>query len=397
MRRSKTTTTPRATTLRATTLSAALLLVTAAAGLGQASAATPDATPQGTPTKSRAAASPALIDALQRDLHLTKSQATDRLAAETTARTVEKAARKAAGATYGGSWFDAKRGTLVVGLAGDTHRAAVEATGAAVTRVAHTERTLDSTMTKLNAMDAPDGVAGWHVDPKSSTVTVTVVDSQKSDNDVEAFVARARKAGPVTVQETNRQPRTLAAGTVGGDPYYTGNVRCSIGFSVNGGFITAGHCGTPGMSVSGWDHTYIGNFQGSSFPDNDYAWVNVGSGWWTVPVVLGWGTVSDQLVRGSGEAPVGASICRSGSTSHWHCGTVLAKNETVNYAEGAVHQMTKTNVCAEPGDSGGSFISGDQAQGTTSGGWGNCTSGGETWFQPINEVLNRYGLTLHTA
>ena len=39
----------------------------------------------------------------------------------------------------------------------------------------------------------------------------------------------------------------------------------------------------------------------------------------------------------------------------------------------------------------------DQAQGVTSGGWGNCASGGETWFQPINEILNRYGLTLHTA
>jgi hypothetical protein len=54
-------------------------------------------------------------------------------------------------------------------------------------------------------------------------------------------------------------------------------------------------------------------------------------------------------------------------------------------------------VCAEPGDSGGSFISGDQAQGVTSGGWGDCSGGGETWYQPINEILNRYGLTLTTA
>ena len=46
---------------------------------------------------------------------------------------------------------------------------------------------------------------------------------------------------------------------------------------------------------------------------------------------------------------------------------------------------------------GGSFITGDQAQGVTSGGWGNCSSGGETWFQPVNEILSPYGLTLHTA
>ncbi|MEU6402398.1 S1 family peptidase [Streptomyces sp. NPDC046985] len=378
-------------------LSAALLLGSAVAGLsgGQATAATPGA--DGSHSAAKAQASAPLLAALQRDLHLTPAQAATRLRAETAARSVDKAARKAAGAAYGGSWFDAKRGTLVVGLTGEARRAAVEATGATVTRVAHSERQLDSAKAKLDAGSAPRGIGGWAVDPRSSSLTVTVVAARKSDNDVKRFLDRARSLGPVSVRETNRAPSTLAAGTVGGDPYYTGNVRCSIGFSVYGGFVTAGHCGQPGMGVSGWDHSYIGNFQGSSFPDNDYAWVNVGSGWWTVPVVLGWGTVSDQLVRGSGEAPIGASICRSGSTSHWHCGTVVGKNETVNYSQGAVHELTHTNVCAEPGDSGGSFISGDQAQGVTSGGWGNCSSGGETWYQPVNEILNRYGLRLHTA
>jgi len=107
--------------------------------------------------------------------------------------------------------------------------------------------------------------------------------------------------------------------------------------------------------------------------------------------------VPDQLVRGSGEAPVGSSICRSGSTTHWHCGTVLGKGQAVAYPQGTVYEMTKTNVCAEPGDSGGSFITGDQAQGVTSGGWGNCGGGGETWFQPVNEILAVYGLSLVTA
>jgi hypothetical protein len=376
-------------------LSAALLLSTVAAGLGtQASAAD---TPAATSPTTRAPASAALITAMQQDLGLTRAEATTRLKAETAARTVERAARRAAGASYGGSWFDAERGGLTVAVSDSSRSPAVEATGARAVVVRHSERQLDATMDRLDALGAPSGVSSWHVDPKSSSVVVSVVAARQDDNDVQAFVSRARKAGPVTVRETRQAPRTFAAGTVGGDPYYTGNVRCSIGFSVYGGFVTAGHCGQAGAGVSGWDRSYIGNFQGSSFPDNDYAWVNVGSGWWTVPVVLGWGTVSDQLVRGSGEAPVGASICRSGSTSHWHCGTVLAKNETVNYSQGAVHQMTKTSVCAEPGDSGGSFISGDQAQGVTSGGWGNCSSGGETWYQPVNEILSRYGLRLHTA
>ncbi|MEU4660112.1 S1 family peptidase [Streptomyces sp. NPDC023723] len=347
-----------------------------------------------------APASAGLLQAMQDDFGLTRAQAAERLAAEERATGLEPAARRAAGGAFGGSWFDAGTGRLTVAVTDDasaTTVRAVRATGARVRTVEHSARALDAAKTRLDALSAPSGVGGWHVDPAANSVVVEVVEDERADNDVQRFLDRARVAGPVTVRTVPEAPGTFAAGTVGGDPYYTGNVRCSIGFSVHGGFVTAGHCGGAGAGVSGWDGSYIGTFQGSSFPDNDYAWVSVGSGWWTVPVVLGWGTVSDQLVRGSAEAPIGASVCRSGSTTHWHCGTVLAKNETVNYSQGAVHQMTKTSVCAEGGDSGGSFISGDQAQGVTSGGWGNCTSGGETWFQPVNEILNRYGLTLHTA
>ncbi|MGW3991205.1 alpha-lytic protease prodomain-containing protein [Streptomyces sp. NPDC004830] len=381
----------RTTTLR-TALSALLLLGTwaTASALPASAAEDPARSPQ-------APASPGLLDAMQRDLGLTRDAAEARLAAEKTATATDRTARDVAGSAYGGSWFDAERGRLTVALTDDERADAVRATGASVRLVRHSARQLDAAMKRIDALSAPAGVGSWHVDPKANKVVVNVVGEHRDDNDVRAFLARAREAGPVTARQTAAAPRTFAAGTVGGDPYYTGNVRCSIGFSVQGGFVTAGHCGSPGSAVYGWDRSYVGNFQGSSFPDNDYAWVNVGSGWWTVPVVLGWGTVSDQLVRGSAEAPVGASICRSGSTTHWHCGRVLAKNETVNYSQGAVHQMTKTSVCAEPGDSGGSFISGDQAQGVTSGGWGNCSSGGETWHQPVNEILNRYGLRLHTA
>ncbi|MEU6375556.1 S1 family peptidase [Streptomyces sp. NPDC046909] len=371
-----------------------------AAGTTSASASAPSAPTSADDATAKAPASAGLLTAMQRDLHLTKTEAEQRLAAETRATALEPKARRAAGSSFGGTWFDATAGKLTVGLTPDATPATlrdVKATGATVRTVAHSARQLAATQARLDELDAPAGVSSWHIDPEAGTVVVNVIKSEQADNDVRAFVTRAHRAGPVTVRHVASAPRTFAAGTVGGDPYYTGNVRCSIGFSVYGGFITAGHCDQHTGSVYGWDGSYIGNFQGSSFPGDDYAWVNVGSGWWTVPVVLGWGTVSDQLVRGSNVAPVGSSICRSGSTTHWHCGTVLAMNETVNYSQGSVYQMTKTSVCAEGGDSGGSFISGDQAQGVTSGGWGNCTSGGETWFQPVNEILNRYGLTLHTA
>ncbi|MGW3284816.1 S1 family peptidase [Streptomyces sp. NPDC001002] len=360
----------------------------------------PAAANDSTASPSTRPASAGLLSAMQRDFGLTESQAEARLKAEATATDIDPKARKAAGAAYGGSWFDASTNRLTVAVtanASATTRQAVRATGATIRTVRHSARELDATKARIDRLNAPAGVSSWHVDPTAGAVVVEVVRGDRADNDVRRFLAQARAAGPVTVETVASAPGTFAAGTVGGDPYYTGNVRCSIGFSVYGGFVTAGHCGQPSAAVYGWDRSYVGNFQGSSFPDNDYAWVSVGSGWWTVPVVLGWGTVSDQLVRGSAVAPVGSSICRSGSTTHWHCGNVLALNETVNYSQGAVRQLTKTSVCAEPGDSGGSFISGDQAQGVTSGGWGNCSSGGETWFQPVNEILNRYGLTLHTA
>ncbi|MEV1066228.1 S1 family peptidase [Streptomyces sp. NPDC050263] len=377
---------------------AALLTLAALGGTNTLPAAAAGTTGS-TAATAAAPASPGLLQAMRQEFGLTEEQAVARLEAEQAATALEPSARRTAGAAYAGSWFDAAEGRLTVAVtarASQATRAAIRADGAGVRVVEHSARALDAAKSRIDRLSAPSAVGSWHVDPVANTVVVTVVRDRRSDNDVQRFLAQARAAGPVTVETVAAAPRTFAAGTVGGDPYYTGNFRCSIGFSVYGGFVTAGHCGQAGAGVRGWDGSYIGNFQGSSFPDNDYAWVNVGSGWWTVPVVLGWGTIPDRLVRGSAEAPVGSSVCRSGSTTHWHCGTVLAKNETVNYSEGAVHQMTKTSVCAEGGDSGGSFISGDQAQGVTSGGWGNCSGGGETWFQPVNEILNRYGLTLHT-
>ncbi|MFJ4919147.1 S1 family peptidase [Streptomyces sp. NPDC088725] len=380
----------RSTAIR-TGLSALLLGTCVTVGFVPASASaapTPTAAPQ---------VSDGLLPAMQRDLGLTKSQAEVRLAAEKTATSIAGKARRAAGSTYGGSWFDPADSRLTVAVTSDQQADAVRATGADVQRVTYSAKQLDAAKNRIDALDAPAGVSSWHVDPRTNQVVVNVVTARKNDAKVRAFVESARKTGPVTVKETAQAPRTFAAGTVGGDPYYTGNVRCSIGFSVNGGFVSAGHCASPGAAVTGWDGSQIGNFQGQSFPGDDYSWVSVGNGWWTEPVVLGWGAIPDQLVHGSAEAPIGASICRSGSTSGWHCGNVLATNETVNYAEGAVYEMTGTSVCAEPGDSGGSFISGDQAQGVTSGGFGDCTSGGQTWHQPVNEILNRFGLTLTTA
>ncbi|WP_410594944.1 S1 family peptidase [Amycolatopsis sp. lyj-23] len=351
-------------------------------------------------TPAVAQASPGLIAAMQRDLGLTAAQASARLTQEMTASRVLPAAQQAAGSAFGGAWFDPARGKLVVDVTDPAAAAAVRQAGAEPVAARTSAAKLDAAKAAIDAAakarPAPAAVTGWRTDPRAGSVVVTVRPGARGA-DVDAFLARAAGAGPVTVA-TAPAAEPFSAGTVGGDPYYiNGNTRCSIGFSVQGGFVSAGHCGGAGSSVVGWDGSWMGTFAGSSFPGNDYSFIRIGGGWWTAPVVLGWGTVSDALVRGSWVAPVGTSVCRSGSTTHWHCGVVEGLNETVNYSQGAVYQVTRTNVCAEPGDSGGSFITGDQAQGVTSGGWGNCSSGGETWFQPVNEILQTYGVSLVTA
>ena len=67
----------------------------------------------------------------------------------------------------------------------------------------------------------------------------------------------------------------------------------------------------------------------------------------------------------------------------------------MNYAEGSVYGLIRTTVCAEGGDSGGPLYSGTVAYGLTSGGSGNCTSGGVTYFQPVTEPLGVYGVSVY--
>jgi streptogrisin C len=164
------------------------------------------------------------------------------------------------------------------------------------------------------------------------------------------------------------------------------------------GFVTAGHCGGVGTTTYGFNGVTQGTVRGSSFPGNDYTWVQSNPNWASPPWVNSYLDLGGNiLVTGSQEAVTYSSVCRSGSTTGWRCGSISAKNVTVNYSQGSVFGLTRTTACAEPGDSGGSWLTGNQAQGVTSGGSGNCTSGGTTYFQPINPILNAYGLTLMTA
>ncbi|MGW6279795.1 S1 family peptidase [Kribbella sp. NPDC055071] len=188
----------------------------------------------------------------------------------------------------------------------------------------------------------------------------------------------------------------------GGDAIYGGQYRCSLGFNVRNSagtyfFLTAGHCGN---IASAWyansaKTTLVGNTYGSSFPGNDYAIVQYAASYTNHPGTVDLYNGSSQDITSSANATVGQAVKRSGSTTGVHSGTVQAVNATVNYAEGQVSGLIRTNVCAEGGDSGGALFAGSVALGLTSGGSGNCSTGGTTYFQPVTEALSRYGVSVY--
>ena len=125
----------------------------------------------------------------------------------------------------------------------------------------------------------------------------------------------------------------------------------------------------------------------------DFAIVRYASGV-THPSTVNLYNGGSQTITGSASAYVGEYVRRSGSTTGLRGGYVRGLNATVNYPEGTVSGLIRTNVCAEGGDSGGPLFDGTRALGLTSGGSGNCSTGGTTFFQPVTTALSYYGVTI---
>ncbi|WP_035697028.1 S1 family peptidase, partial [Glycomyces tenuis] len=337
-------------------------------------------------------ASPAMIEEMTETFGISATEAYDRLAVEAVASELLTEVPETY-ETYAGLWVSDDAEEILVATTSEADAADLEAEGATPVLVEHDLDELEAAAAELDAVEA-EGVYGHFVDVESNSVVIEAADDAAATG-----LAEAAGVDPelITVDTTAEAPETYFVR--GGDAYLINNAsRCSVGFAVRQGstpgFVTAGHCGGTGADVTGGEAA-PGVFRASVFPGEDRAWVEVGSGEQLQNVVnmySGSRTVSD-----ANQAAPGASICRSGSTTGWHCGTVEALNQTVYYAEGTVYGLTRTDVCAEPGDSGGSFISGNSAQGMTSGGSGDCTSGGTTYFQPIGPALSDWGLTLVTS
>ena len=293
---------------------------------------------------------------------------------------------KTLGAKSAGSYVDSA-GKLVVNVTDQASAATVRAAGATPRLVAHSAAQLAAVQASF--LSAPRVIgSAWGVDPLTDQVVLSLPAGAKGAA-VSGLKVAATRAGSAARIETLRAPVTQLIS--GGDAILTSTARCSLGFNVRNAsgtnfFLTAGHCTNIGATWRTSSGALIGSRVATSFPGNDYGVVQY------TGTVTAQGTVGGQDITSSGTPAVGSTVTRRGSTTGLHSGTVQQLNATVVYPQGTVTGLIRTTVCAEPGDSGGSLFRGTVAFGLTSGGSGNCTSGGTTFFQPVTEPLSVFGL-----
>lgn len=295
------------------------------------------------------------------------------------------------GSRSAGSYLDAN-GHVVVAVTDSAAASSVRAAGATARMVKHSGSALAAAQRTLNAKLKTPGTS-FGIDPVANQVVVTA-DSTVSGSALAAV--RSQVAGLGDVARLDVQTGRLSTLINGGDPIYSTAGRCSLGFNVVKGstyyLLTAGHCTNLATTWRTGSSTgaIIGNVTGTSFPTNDYGIVV-----YTNSTITHGGSVGSQDITNARNPSVGETVSRRGSTTGIHTGKVTALNQTVNYAQGTVYGLIKTTVCAEPGDSGGPLYSSTSALGLTSGGSGNCTSGGTTYFQPVTEPLSVYGVSVY--
>lgn len=298
-----------------------------------------------------------------------------------------------------GSWVDSS-GRPVVAVTDEEAAAEVKRAGAQAKMVAHSMSDLKSATSTLRSAPRVSGTS-WSLDYQKNQVVVRG-DSTVSSSDWSRMTEVAEGIGGFVRME--RTEGTFTTRINGAEPILSTAGRCSAGFNVTDGttdyILTAGHCGPDGSVWFSDDRgrDQVGTSLKGSFPGDDYSLVKydsgrAGKGAEVVAVGEGEGV----RITGVADAEVGEKIFRSGSTSGLREGEVTALNATVNYPEGTVTGLIETNVCAEPGDSGGPMFADGIALGVTSGGSGDCAAGGTTFFQPVTKALTELGVKLIVA
>ncbi|WP_018155432.1 S1 family peptidase [Demetria terragena] len=325
-----------------------------------------------------------------------------------TLRTVERTV------TADGSYF--KGDKLVVVVTSQKAAAKVRSAGLSA-RVGGGESTLGK---RADALVADLGKRSTHIqsiepDVTTGTLNVTVTDSAPS-----SVITQIKSTTDGTVKrgdDLSTYADVIPGQAMRFDPNDP-NKYCSLGFPgrLAGGhtvLLTAGHCVLAKYpNVYNAAGTKLGYTFATRFTEGrasvDMGIMDIDNEDTGQPYVDTRAGVT-LPVRGMQKAPINAAVCKAGNTSGWTCGNVKSYNNRVTYTNQAgvrtpVSGLARTTVCSAPGDSGGAYIWGDQAQGMTSGGptTQRCAFNGgniknsTSYVQPVWDAAKNYGVTLET-
>lgn len=366
---------------------------------------------------------------------LNETEAAERLNAEGRAAELDQHIRSIGLAGYAGSWFDANTLSLKVASAEPADSHLIRHLGALPVSA-------DWSLEQLRNARA-DAVLRLKVSLPAGTVTRASVDVIRNRvvigvarNELEAAQASLGATDVPVILIAAQHPPTFSSGPVlgaNGTRNATwaglpagGVFPCSIGVSVNDGFLFAGHCVDPGDEIETpgglkYGEVVDGTFDGLIGGPQDAAWVETEPGWTPVPQINGYsdGTLSVPAVwSGMLKATLGATVCRYGQTTFGpHCGTITDMDADLMFQswyemEGLVEV---SDSCTEDGDSGGPHIAAatGQIQGVNVGGGAGLDgfspatcpkpppavqpSNRKVYFQPVEQALNLMGRTMLTT
>lgn len=317
------------------------------------------------------------------------------------------------GHSYDGAFFDKNNSLVVQAPQGSTAEKDAKKAGLKVRQAKHGESKLNEIVNTLNKVKDRSDVSAVTPDVAKDRVVITVTKKNANSD----LVKKAKQFGDA-VELREGTPNQVQARASGGDKIsMRSGGYCSAGFPATTSdgqkvMVWAGHCieGQQSFFAQGSLFATLGRTAFRSYdgrPDRDLGYVVLsrGSELSTNVNTYGSGARISGSSRGAWQAPVGTDVCRTGATSGITCGKVTAYNSTVNYTDNAgrsvasVSGLGASTVCTAAGDSGGAYTSGGYAVGMTSGGPAAQRCGfnggyvkGQSYFQPVTDALNYYGL-----
>ncbi|MFI6101609.1 trypsin-like serine protease [Lentzea sp. NPDC051213] len=347
---------------------------------------------------------PAMVEALAAHLGTTPGKAIARLDREQNLSRA-LAGLQAQGVPTDGAYFD-RDGALVVttsdagrvASAGLKPRTGVRGEQALKRLSAQVEQVLGADLAQVQS---------WGPDIVQDRVVVTVSADASS-----ALAGKLSALDGVVVERAGAALAPQADVVPGQIMDLVPGTNCSLGFTGTNSsgakvMLTAGHCVVGNPDILDANGTHIGKGVATRFPSVDMGLMSIDAED-TPRGYVDTRNGSTVSITGLSKAPVGTAICKAGNTTGWTCGSITHYDQSVRYSGQSVstNGLARSTVCTEGGDSGGAYISGNTAQGLTSGGptdaecgWnrGAGATGFYSYYQPVVDAANHYGVTITTG